>query len=175
MMKRWWKFNAVGIAGVIVQLAVLHLCVTGCRTPYLVATVIAVEAAVLHNFVWHERWTWRDRAHPESQWTRLIAFHTSNGIISLAGNILFMRLFVGSLGMPIIAANLAAIVMCSTANFIASNTIVYRGGLRSPGFAIRPHNVRDRTPTPEPRHMSVPCRAARRDRMRTWWLPRSTT
>ena len=23
--------------------------------------LIAVEAAVLHNFGWHERWTWRDR------------------------------------------------------------------------------------------------------------------
>ena len=28
---------------------------------YLVATAIGVEAAILTNFLWHDRWTWRDR------------------------------------------------------------------------------------------------------------------
>jgi putative flippase GtrA len=29
--------------------------------PYLAATALAVEAAVVHNFFWHERFTWADR------------------------------------------------------------------------------------------------------------------
>ena len=29
---------------------------------YLMATLVAVEAAILSNFVWHYRWTWRDRS-----------------------------------------------------------------------------------------------------------------
>ncbi len=32
---------------------------------YLVATALAVEMAVLHNFFWHRRWTWADRRDPE--------------------------------------------------------------------------------------------------------------
>ena len=28
---------------------------------YLTATALAVELAVLNNFVWHQLWTWRDR------------------------------------------------------------------------------------------------------------------
>ena len=60
-LTRWLAFNGVGALGVIVQLAVLALLVHGASVHYLVATAIAVEAAVLHNFAWHQRWTWRDR------------------------------------------------------------------------------------------------------------------
>ncbi|PYR57375.1 MAG: hypothetical protein DMF91_19605 [Acidobacteria bacterium] len=46
-------FVAVGTVGFLVQLAVLAaLLAAGC--PYLPATAAAVEAAVLHNFLWHE-------------------------------------------------------------------------------------------------------------------------
>ena len=57
---RFWRFNAVGVLGFAVQLAVLALLVHG-GVHYLAATAIAVEAAILHNFLWHERWTWADR------------------------------------------------------------------------------------------------------------------
>ena len=44
-------FAAVGAAGLFIQLAILAaLLAAGC--PYLPATVVAVEVAVLHNFFW---------------------------------------------------------------------------------------------------------------------------
>ena len=51
------------------------------RLHYLVATAIAVEAAVLHNFCWHQRWTWRDRraASRTTAVRRLGRFHLLNG------------------------------------------------------------------------------------------------
>ena len=55
MLLRWAKFNAVGAAGVAVQLGLLALLESVLRLQYLVATALAVEAAVLHNFAWHER------------------------------------------------------------------------------------------------------------------------
>jgi len=54
---RWARFNAVGIMGAALQVAALSLLVT-LGMHYLVATALAVEAAVLHNYVWHRRWTW---------------------------------------------------------------------------------------------------------------------
>jgi putative flippase GtrA len=60
LFTRWAAFNAVGLAGVAVQLACLALLVHA-GSHYLAATALAVEAAVLHNFLWHQRWTWRDR------------------------------------------------------------------------------------------------------------------
>ena len=49
--KRWWIFNLVGVLGFALQLALLFLIKRFLGVPYLVATVLAVEAAVLHNFV----------------------------------------------------------------------------------------------------------------------------
>ena len=61
---RWIKFNAVGAIGVGVQLLMLTL-LAKAGVYYLISTGLAVEAAVLHNFLWHEHYTWRDRTHAE--------------------------------------------------------------------------------------------------------------
>src|SRR5271166_4556903 len=58
---RWLKFNAVGALGIGVQLAVLLTLKSGFHLSYLPATALAVEAAILHNFLWHERYTWADQ------------------------------------------------------------------------------------------------------------------
>jgi putative flippase GtrA len=125
-MLRFLRFNGVGILGFAVQLAVLGGLVR-LGVHYLAATAVAVEVAVLHNFAWHERWTWRDRpACPGSRARRLWRFHASNGMISLAGNLVLMRVLVGVLGLPAIAANLLAVVLCSLLNFSASDRFVFR-------------------------------------------------
>ena len=56
-LRRWCVFNGIGLAGAAVQLAVLWMLLAA-RVHYLPATILAVEAALLHNFLWHERWTW---------------------------------------------------------------------------------------------------------------------
>jgi len=58
---RWCKFNLVGGIGIVVQFGVLFLLKSVLHFEYLAATAIAVEAAVVHNFVWHEQFTWADR------------------------------------------------------------------------------------------------------------------
>lgn len=60
-LMRWCKFNLVGGIGVLVQFGALFLLKSVLHFDYLAATAIAVELAVVHNFVWHERFTWRDR------------------------------------------------------------------------------------------------------------------
>ena len=127
-MNRWIIFNLVGAGGIAVQLGVLALLVRIFHWHYLAATAIAVEAAVLHNFVWHQRWTWRDRpAHSRhSTLARLIRFHLLNGAISLGGNLALMSLLAGVFHLDAVAANVVAIVACSLLNFTASEMVVFR-------------------------------------------------
>ncbi len=68
---RWIKFNAVGGIGIGVQLAALAILRSWLRLDYLPATGLAVEIAVIHNFLWHERFTWADRpaARPVFLWS----------------------------------------------------------------------------------------------------------
>jgi dolichol-phosphate mannosyltransferase len=123
---RFLRFNVVGVIGFGIQLGVLALLVRP-GTHYLVATAIAVEAAVLQNFLWHERWTWRDRpVRGRARAARLWRFHAINGFVSIGGNLLLMRLLVGACGMPPLAANVAAVLACSLVNFSGSDRIVFR-------------------------------------------------
>lgn len=127
-LTRWLAFNGVGALGVIVQLAVLALLVHGASVHYLVATAIAVEAAVLHNFAWHQWWTWRDRpaASNHEVVVRLARFHLLNGTISLVGNLAITAILAGAIGLDAVVANIVAIVVCSTLNFFGSNALVFR-------------------------------------------------
>jgi len=122
---RFWRFNAVGVLGFVVQLGVLALLVRG-GAHYLAATAIAVEAAILHNFLWHERWTWRDRpGGGRARLGRLARFHAVNGGVSLAGNLLLMPLLVGAWALPVLAANGIAVLACAVVNFFGADRIVF--------------------------------------------------
>jgi putative flippase GtrA len=126
--RRWLVFNFVGLMGIVVQMAILRTLTSGFNLHYLPATGLAVEAAVLHNFVWHERWTWSDRiaVHSCGFFPRLLRFHLTNGALSIAGNLILMRFFVGSLGLHYLHANAIAIALCSILNFMAGDRIVFR-------------------------------------------------
>ena len=125
MSPRFVRFNSVGVAGFAVQIAVLTALVY-LGVHYLIATGIAVECAVLHNFFWHERWTWADRpADGRARLLRLGRFHALNGLVSLAGNLLLMRLFVGTFGIPAVPANLLAVLACAAVNYVGSDRIVF--------------------------------------------------
>jgi len=125
---RWLKFNLVGGIGIVVQLAALWMLVHVLRCNYLLATGLAVETAVLHNFVWHHRFTWADRVngHWRGIARRLLQFNMTNGAVSILGNLILMRLLAGALNVPVLLANVASIATCSLVNFLLSETFVFR-------------------------------------------------
>jgi len=130
-LRHWLKFNAVGIIGVVVQLIVLTILKTVLGMNYLVATVLAVEAAILHNFVWHERWTWIDRTRKvRGRLQRLLRFNTANGLISLIGNVGMMWLLVSRFHLHYLVSNLLAVIVCSLINFLVSDRLVFNSPIR---------------------------------------------
>lgn len=134
---RWCKFNFVGGVGILMQFAALFLLKSGLHFPYLGATAIAVEAAVVHNFVWHEQFTWVDRTtaetlkfgamHPHWRRTlrRFVRFNFTTGAVSILGNLALMRVMVGQGHMNYLLANGIAIVLCSLVNFLVSDEWVF--------------------------------------------------
>jgi putative flippase GtrA len=103
----------VGAIGILVQEAALCL-MSAASTNYLIATVVAVESAILHNFVWHRFFTWPDRRGSLSEtFAALVRFNLSNGLISLVGNLALMALFSGALHWPLLPANLISITICA--------------------------------------------------------------
>jgi putative flippase GtrA len=125
LLLRLIRFASVGSMGMGLQLTVLASLTGLAGLHYLIATALAVEAAIVHNFLWHERWTWSDRGRNGEGLRRLVRFHGAIGLVSILGNLLFMRYFVGELSMHPLAGNLASIACCASLNFLLSDRVVF--------------------------------------------------
>jgi putative flippase GtrA len=125
----WVKFNVVGVGGFALQAGALFMLThTSHPISYLTATVLAVELAILNNFFWHQLWTWRDRPSLTVNETlrRLATFNITTGLVSIAGNLVFMSILVGRLGVAIVLANLISVLACSLLNFILADRIAFK-------------------------------------------------
>ena len=122
---RFGRFGLVGCVGAILQVALISLLTRLGGMHVVAATLVAVESAVLHNFVWHERFTWGG-CDLNQRVNRLWRFHLGNGLISLVGNAVFMYLLVERLKAPRLVAAIGAIAACSCLNFLLADRWVYR-------------------------------------------------
>jgi putative flippase GtrA len=124
---RFARFNLVSALGIVVQLGTIAMLVHGAGAGYLAATTAGVVAAVLHNFLWHVTWTWRDRgAAGEAVAAAFTRFVLANGAVSLAGNLFLMVALVGLAGLPPVPANVIAIAACGLVNFELGDRLVFR-------------------------------------------------
>jgi putative flippase GtrA len=121
---RWARFIGTGLLGFLLQLTSLWLLTSRARWPWLAATVVSVELAVVHNFLWHARWTWADR--PGDWRVRFARFQLTNGLTSIAGNAAVMALCAGVLGWRPIPANVCAVALIAVVNFVSADRWVFR-------------------------------------------------
>src|SRR6188472_4148860 len=76
------RYLVVATLGAGVQAAVVAIATTaGCAV--VPATVLGIEAAIVHNFAWHDRWTWRDRPSHGAYLQRLIRYNAAMACSSL--------------------------------------------------------------------------------------------
>jgi putative flippase GtrA len=123
-LARFVSFNVVGALGVTVQLGFLWLLTRVAVVHYLIATPVAVAAALVHNFIWHRWWTWRDRCAPVA--TTFARFALANGAVSLAGNLSVMAVLVGGAHANPVVANAVAITVCGVLNFWLADSMVFQ-------------------------------------------------
>jgi len=135
VMRRWWRFNAVGIAGFVVQLGALWLLSKMAGVHYILATALAVEIAVLHNFAWHEVWTWRGLGI-DGRLRRLLRFHAANGLLSITSNVLLTAFLMQWVKLPLLAANATAVVAMALLNFALAELWVFRRAVTEPEQSI---------------------------------------
>jgi putative flippase GtrA len=114
-------FAGVGAIGFAVQLGVVAALTGLAGWPAAAATAVGVEAAVLHNFCWHRRWTWRDRTRGRAALiSQLLRFQLANGITSLAGNVLLSVVLTRG-GLNAVLANVTAVGLMSAANYVLAD------------------------------------------------------
>ena len=128
ILGRFIRFSAVGALGLAVKFGVLVLMKSVFGLGYMLATTVAVEAAIVHNFVWHSHWTWKDRSRnltTRDLLLRLLRLHLTSGAVAMATNLVVMRVAVGEAGLHYILANALATIAASSVNFLLANWLVY--------------------------------------------------
>ncbi|MGY6024583.1 GtrA family protein [Streptomyces spinosirectus] len=114
------KFGVVGGAGAVVNTVALYVLHRLLRAPLVSASLVAIELAVLHNYVLNDRWTFGRRALSGRQFVK---FNVSM-IAGLAVNVVTLWLLVRG-GMHLVMANVLAIGAGFSVNFLSSTLWVW--------------------------------------------------
>lgn len=113
MLIKLAKFSVVGLSGVGVNSGILYLLYEMLHLPLVGASVMAVETAIVSNFLWNTLWTFHD---PTPSIRRFAKFN----LVSLGGMIITtatLQSLVGFLGMHYQIANLIGIGLATVWNF----------------------------------------------------------
>ncbi|MEL6469537.1 MAG: GtrA family protein [Cyanobacteria bacterium J06623_4] len=82
---RFLRFGIVGFSGLFVDLAVYSILLEYVGLPLYISNNLAIEAAIINNFLWNDAWTFADVAQSQQGWrARLQRFFKFN-LICLVG------------------------------------------------------------------------------------------
>ncbi|PKL65756.1 MAG: glycosyltransferase family 2 protein [Methanomicrobiales archaeon HGW-Methanomicrobiales-3] len=124
--KRVFKFGIVGLSGIIVNLGILWLLVEYALLDKNIASLIAIEISILHNFVWNDLWTFRAKEDVRitSRWQRLIAFN----LVSIGGSVINWGLFLlltAGFSVYYLLAQLIGILVAFVWNFLVNRRVTW--------------------------------------------------
>jgi len=140
-LKHVARFAIAGLGGFVVQIAVLAALTTLAGLHYVTATIVAVEAAILLNFVWHEQWTWGARVRgskPASVLGRLLKFNALTAVTSILGSVVVTTCLVETASMGPIVANSISVIVLGALNFAGSDRFVFRAAALAALIVIAP-------------------------------------
>ena len=121
------KFGAVGGSGIVVNTAILYTLTSIFGIFILLSSLIAIESAVITNFILNDIWTFGSDDKKRSVIERFFLF---NGI-SIAGiviNISILWLLTTYTGMYYLYANIIGIFIAFTWNFMLNKNITFIAG-----------------------------------------------
>lgn len=130
-LRRFLKFGLVGLSGVVVDQLLLFLL----SDPIMLglgltrSKFLAAEVAILNNFFWNDRWTFRDLSQTQQGWQPLFKRLLKFNLICLAGlflNVVLLNLFFNQFGINRYVANLLAIAIVTLWNFWVNLKLSWR-------------------------------------------------
>jgi putative flippase GtrA len=135
--RRVVRFMFAGLGGFAVQIALLAALVQILRLHYVTATIVAVEAAILVNFIQHEHWTWGDRGK-RGVIARFLRFNALTALTSIAGSVLVTTFLVETASMNPIVANSVSVILLGALNFVGNDRFVFRAAALAAMMVVAP-------------------------------------
>jgi len=130
--QRFAKFGAVGFAGTIVNIGVLHFSnrfvYQGISSAYVrenLALLTGIFVATVHNFLWNRAWTWGDRkVHGRAFLVVQFLQYCMSCSLAIALQILFTNILKSYMFLEL--ANFFAIVLSAVLNYIINHLWTFR-------------------------------------------------
>jgi dolichol-phosphate mannosyltransferase len=119
---RLLRFLAVGLSGVVVDMTILYL-LTDIRTLHLPLTrsaIVAGEVAIINNFIWNDRWTFRSQSLQQKGRRQMLRRFLKFNLVCLMGLILkalFLNFFFNVLQLNQYISNFIAIALVTVWNY----------------------------------------------------------
>lgn len=119
------RFCIVGGLGFLINLVILTTLHKALDFPVFLAQVIGAEIALLHNFLLHEHWTYKDRNHQRSLSGLIVRFHATSwpAIFGSAAMVTFAQT---TLHFNSVAALIISSAIVLGWNFVWSKYVVWR-------------------------------------------------
>ena len=117
------SFLLVGGSGVLDNSLALFLLFQWAHLPLLLASALSAELAIVNNFYWNDRWTFKCS---QLSWHRFAQFN----LVSLAGLLIStctLWVLVQQLGLYYLAANLLGIALATAWNFVVNSFWTWGG------------------------------------------------
>ena len=124
--QRFVRFGVVGVIGMVVNTIILWLLVRRGGLAVLPASAIATETAIISNFLFNDRWTFRATGDGAPAWQRFLRF---NGVAlgGMAITMALLWLLHTYTPLPLAIANIGAIGAATAWNYVVNSRWTWRG------------------------------------------------
>jgi len=123
------RFAIVGCTGILVNMGLLWLLTEGAGIYYLLSSIIAIEASIINNFVWNDRWTFGgDPAHQAKPFAHRIALFHAVSIGGAVINWLVLFALTEFGGIYYLLSNMAGILAGFIWNYLMNRNLTWRKG-----------------------------------------------
>lgn len=126
---RLFRFYVVGASGIGVSLGILWFMTEMAHVYYLLSGVLGFELSVLNNFLWNEKWTFRDRIENSTMWHMRLKRLLKYNVVSLSTLLLNTAILFGLthfLGVYYITSAIIGILVAAAFNYGINTSVTWK-------------------------------------------------
>ena len=124
-LEDFMKYSLVGVSGVFVNLGLYLFLTRYYEISEVVAPLIAIESALISNFILNNFWTFSKRVTQSRIRVKFIKFHLVSGLSALINYSVFLALFL-VFGLFDILANLIGIGLAAIVNYLINSNWTWK-------------------------------------------------
>jgi dolichol-phosphate mannosyltransferase len=115
--------------GMGVNTAFLYLFKGILGIPIIPASMMAIEIAIIHNFIWYRNWAWADRREQSARlpfFRQLLLYNVATGAVDLLVNVSILWLLYRFFGVYYLVANIIGMILGPFIKFWLNEKIIFK-------------------------------------------------